>query len=109
MALRHELRVISQDRELRVLYEQRMKAQRDAATWRQDWEAKWLADGKKLGLDEGKKEGAKALRAGIAGLCALLDIELTAERQAHLEGLDLAGVERLQARLLAERAWPEND
>ena len=56
-----ELKRISQERALRVAYEQRMKAERDAIAWEQDKIAEWkklgLDEGKKLGIDEGKKLG----------------------------------------------------
>jgi hypothetical protein len=46
------------------------------------------------------------LQAAVGDLCELLGIVLTAEQQAHLEALDLAGLAALRAHLKQHRAWP---
>jgi hypothetical protein len=60
-------------------------------------------EGERLGKAEGRLEG---LRVAVRDLCELLGITLTAEQQAHLETLDLAGLGALRAHLKLHRAWP---
>ena len=48
---------ISEDRLLRVQYEQRMKAERDAIAWQRDPYTVGIREGKQQGLDEGKQQG----------------------------------------------------
>jgi hypothetical protein len=59
--------------------------------------------GKADGLREGRADG---LREAVADLCEAYGIEVTAARQQHLAGLDLAGLQSFKARLKAARAWP---
>ncbi len=102
-----KLRVISQDGNLRDLYEQRMKVQRDAIAWKKDHIADWLEQGEKAGLEKGKKAGLEeGLREAIGDMCELLGIELTAPRRALLETLDTAALKSFRDRLKASRAWP---
>jgi flagellar biosynthesis/type III secretory pathway protein FliH len=110
-----KLRVISQDRNLRDLYEQRMKAQRDAIAWEKDRISAWLEQGEKAGLDKGMKLGLekgekagleKGLREAIGDMCELLGIQLTPPRRALLETLDAAALKSFRDRLKASRAWP---
>lgn len=116
VAAEEKLRVISQDRILRDLYESRMKAQRDAIAWEKDKIAEWLAQGekrgidkgKRLGIDEGKKLGIdEGKRLAILDMCALLDINVTARRQAQLKSMDTAALEALREQIRTSRAWPK--
>jgi hypothetical protein len=71
-----------------------------------------LQEGHQEGLQEGRQEGRQEglreglARGGIEVACALLGIELTAERRARMNELDVAGLEALLAQLRAERCWP---
>lgn len=56
-------------------------------------EARWKSEGERL---------------GITALCEVLGIELTAERQRQLRGLDTAGLTALRQHLQTERAWPQD-
>ena len=49
---------------------------------------------------------SEGLAEGIAVACALLGIELTAERRARMSELDVSGLAALLAQLRAERRWP---
>jgi hypothetical protein len=60
-------------------------------------------DGVEFGLTEGKREG---LRVAVRDLCEAFGIELTGEQQAHIDALDLAGLEALRLSLKQLRAWP---
>jgi hypothetical protein len=63
--------------------------------------------GEKRGEERGEKRGEeRGLRAAVRDLCELLGIALTAEQQAHIEALDLAGLGVLRAHLKQHRAWP---
>jgi hypothetical protein len=42
----------------------------------------------------------------VLDLCELLNIELDPARRAHLEDLDLAGLEHLRLVLKRDRRWP---
>ncbi|HSN98416.1 MAG TPA: hypothetical protein VLS89_08960 [Candidatus Nanopelagicales bacterium] len=48
----------------------------------------------------------KGIRRGIEAACALLGIEITAERRAQVDGLDAAALEEVLAHLSRERRWP---
>jgi predicted transposase/invertase (TIGR01784 family) len=61
-----------------------------------------LQKGREEGLQKGREEG---LRLAIEALCDALGIELSVERKTELQALDVAGLERLVARLRAERRW----
>jgi hypothetical protein len=52
------------------------------------------------------REREQGLEQGIASLCRVLGIELTPARQAHLHGLDAAGLGQLLRHLEIERSWP---
>jgi Uma2 family endonuclease len=57
--------------------------------------------------DEGRDEGrAGELRRSVRLACDLLAIEWTDARSAHVEALDLAGLEALVASIKEARAWP---
>ncbi len=65
-----------------------------------------LREGRTEGLREGLREGrTEGLREAIRSLCQALEIELDAEREAVLAGLEAAELRELQARLLSERRW----
>jgi hypothetical protein len=62
--------------------------------------------GREAGLREGHEKGLQeGLRAAIRALCQVLGIEVTAEREALLAGLEAGELQRLQARLIQERRW----
>jgi hypothetical protein len=62
--------------------------------------------GREAGLREGHEKGLQeGLRAAIGALCQVLGIEVTAEREALLAGLEAGELQRLQARLSQERRW----
>ena len=66
--------------------------------------------GREAGLREGHDEGLRkgldeGLRKAIRALCRAFDIELTAQREVALAGMETAALESLQARLLSERRW----
>ena len=70
-------------------------------------EATGLAKGRSQGREEGLAEGLSAgLRVAIRDMCGLLGIELTAEKEAHLQHLALQELEAFKAALIAERRWP---
>jgi hypothetical protein len=55
---------------------------------------------------QGEARGfARGLREAIRGLCQVLEIELSAEREAALAGMAGAELKDLKARLLRERRW----
>ena len=60
-------------------------------------------EGHRKGLHEGRREG---LAEGIVVACALLEIELTAERRARMSELDASGLEALLAQIRAQRRFP---
>lgn len=49
---------------------------------------------------------AEALRVGIRDACELLGIELTASREAALQGMDLPALDQLRQDLKRLRCWP---
>jgi hypothetical protein len=117
--------VISQDWALRAQYEQRIKAEMDERSWRADHLELWESERQKLEEEKQKLEEEKqklreraeqaeqaarqaeqAARQAVLDMCELLAIAVTAERQAHLEKLDLAGLEQLRQHLKQQRAWP---
>jgi hypothetical protein len=61
------------------------------------------AEGERLGKVEGRIEG---LRVAVRDLCEAFGIALTAEQQARIDALDLAGLGDLRAHLKQHRAWP---
>lgn len=76
--------------------------------------SRW-AEGKAEGKSEGKLEGfaeghklgrAEGLRQTIHDLCEVLDIELSADREARLHGVSDAELISLCERLKRERRWP---
>ncbi len=58
------------------------------------------------GKADGLREGENVAREIIADLCELLGIELTKERRATLNTLDLAEISRLRLRIKQRKAWP---
>jgi predicted transposase YdaD len=55
---------------------------------------------------EGKQEGRQeGLQQAILDLCEVLSIELTPQRRAQLEQLDLAQLHQLRAHLKSTRTW----
>lgn len=91
--------MISQDWKLRVQYEQRKKAEHDAASRSQDEELAGL-------LDEGKRT---ALLMAIQDMCEVLGIQITEKRRELLDELDLDELESLRQKIRQERAWPASD
>jgi predicted transposase YdaD len=61
-----------------------------------------FAEGKQEGRQEARQE---ALQQTIMDLCEVLGIELTPERRAHIEQLDLAQLHQLRAHLKSTRTW----
>jgi len=58
------------------------------------------------GYEEGRHEGlVEGLREGIRGVCQALGIELSAEREAALTGMEDDALKDLKDRLLRERRW----
>jgi hypothetical protein len=69
-------------------------------------EARGEARGFVRGQEQGRGEGlAEGLREAIRGVCQALEIELSAEREAALDSLEVAELQDLKARLLRERRW----
>ncbi len=65
-----------------------------------------LSLAKNEGLQEGLNQGRRTeLVNGIRSLCKVLGIELTDERRADLERLDVNGLTRLRDRLTETRQW----
>ncbi len=65
-----------------------------------------IARGLEQGIARGYEQGiTDGLRNAVRALCSALGIELDAEREATLTGLDAAGLTILQERLLRERTW----
>jgi predicted transposase/invertase (TIGR01784 family) len=62
-----------------------------------------LSLAEKKGLDEGLTRG---LRQTIRDVCDVLGIELTADRNMHLEQLDADGLSALRDQLKASKTWP---
>lgn len=65
----------------------------------------------RLGLERGRREGKadgrrEGLREAVKDLCEVYGIEVTEAQEAHLEGLDLAGLEALRQALKADKRWP---
>ncbi len=61
-----------------------------------------LVEGKREGIVEGKREG---LLRGIETACELLGIEISEARRAELNGLTVAELEALLAKIRGERRW----
>ena len=65
--------------------------------------------GKAEGLREGEAKGkAEGLRAAIAMLCEVLDIELSAARRARLARLSAPELDALLEALRTQRCWPRS-
>jgi predicted transposase YdaD len=65
-----------------------------------------FAEGKQEGRQEGRQEGKQeGLQQAILDLCEVLSIELTPQRRAQLEQLDLAQLHQLRAHLKSTRTW----
>jgi hypothetical protein len=62
-----------------------------------------LNEGRREGLNEGRRE---ALRMATRGMCEVLGIELSAEREAEMAALDVVALEGLFAHLKQHRHWP---
>lgn len=55
---------------------------------------------------EGKEEGEqKGLQQAVLDLCEVLGIEVTPERKAQIERLDLAGLSALRTHIKSARTW----
>lgn len=103
-----KLRMISQNDDLRVAYELRFKAEMDRAAERPDF----IEYGKRLGIDEGKRLGMdegerSSKRTFVRELCQLFSVPLGPERQARIERMTSAELDKLRQHLLAHRAWDE--
>jgi hypothetical protein len=58
------------------------------------------------GFERGEAQGLeRGLRQAIAGLCRVLDIELTPARRAALGAMDAGGLQALFERITARRGW----
>jgi predicted transposase/invertase (TIGR01784 family) len=91
-------------------YDQSKIAEQDArgalALAERQGREKGLADGRKEGRREGIEEGlAQGLRRSIRALCDAFSISLDAERERAFAEMTVSELEKLQARLLAKRAW----
>ena len=65
------------------------------------------SEGHRKGHHEGHLEGRRqGLAEGIEVACALLEIELTAERRARMSELDASGLEALLAQIRTQRRFP---
>ena len=63
--------------------------------------------GEKRGRTEGLRLGeAKGLREAVRVACELLGLDLDAQRQAEIDNLEPADLERLLAALRRDRRWP---
>ena len=71
---------------------------KEEATWEQA-KRETATEAKAAGVREG-------LRAAVVDLCEVLGIEVTEERKARLEALDVAGLEALRLHLKQHRSWP---
>ena len=69
---------------------------------KQEGKQEGLAEGKREGLAEGKREG---LLDGIEAACDLLGIEISGARRREIDGLDVAGLKALLAKIRAEKRW----
>ena len=59
------------------------------------------------GVEKGLEQGrAQMARTAIEALCDVLDLPLDADRRAHLQSLDMAGLEALLHALRTDRRWP---
>jgi predicted transposase/invertase (TIGR01784 family) len=68
-----------------------------------------LEKGEKLGLEKGEKLGLeKGLRNAIQDLCEILGVDLTDERRAQMEQMDLVQLGGLRSHLKETRTWPTN-
>ncbi len=65
-----------------------------------------IALAEKRAEERGRRQGLVEARAALTDLCEVLGIELTAERRAHLDRLDLAGLAALRAQIKEHRTWP---
>jgi predicted transposase/invertase (TIGR01784 family) len=63
-----------------------------------------LSLAEKRGEQRGKDLGE--LLGRILEVCEVLGIEVTEQRRAHLEGLDLQGLSELRERIKSTRSWP---
>ncbi len=64
-------------------------------------------EGREEGRKEGREEGREStLRNNICDLCAMLDIELTAERHTYVQVKSLAELEALWSHLVSKKTWP---
>ncbi len=110
-----KLVMISQSRKLQVAYERRVMAQHDAVALMKDpltiarREAlqEGQEKGERLGQEKGERLGREeSLRLWIADMCELLGVDLTADRRAQIEQMDLDKLRELRAALKSARAWP---
>ncbi|MBN1609301.1 MAG: hypothetical protein JW940_21905 [Polyangiaceae bacterium] len=81
---------------------------RELARWREDQLRLYrmeLATAEQRGRQEGRQEG---LRAAVRALCDVLEVELSASREAALDTLSAADLEELLETLRRQRHWPEH-
>jgi flagellar biosynthesis/type III secretory pathway protein FliH len=64
------------------------------------------AEGREEGRAEGREEGRAALTKAIRALCGVLDIELTAAREAQLAEASASELEPLLDTIEQQRRWP---
>ena len=65
-----------------------------------------FAEGRQEGVQQGRQEGLQqGLLHAILDLCEVLGIELTAERKAQIEQLDLTQLSQLRTHLKSTRTW----
>ena len=94
-------RELAEEREIAIkFYQMNLKASRKEGI------EEGLREGKVEGLREGKVEG---LREAISDICEAFGIELDARRRAHIEGLDLEGLNALRRELKVSRTWPSDE
>ena len=60
--------------------------------------------GKRLGMDEGERSSKRTF---VRELCQLFSVPLGPERQARIERMTSAELDKLRQHLLAHRAWDE--
>jgi len=54
----------------------------------------------------GREEGQRLLHNAVLDLCEVYGVELSAEKQAYLATLNLAGLDAFRAALKTHKAWP---
>lgn len=68
---------------------------------------KALEERHEAGVSQGREQGREeGLRLAVLDLCEAYGVELTDARRAHLDSLDLDGLDTLRAVLKQSRSWP---